>query len=137
MSAGYGHFLTSWGGTSLVKSLLKPVIVAATYGFGSQNIIDNNLVRTPCACNPLLQASPKGAEMSYFHCKTCAWEQHAPIMERTEPFPVVLFSHGIGGIRNSYSGICSEMASVVSTTTPYHQPHPHITALVLDSCRAE
>lgn len=41
------------------------------------------------------------------------WMQHAPIVERRDPFPVVIFSHGIGGTRNAYSGICSELGSAV------------------------
>lgn len=41
------------------------------------------------------------------------WVQHAPIVERQHPFPVVIFSHGIGGTRNAYSGICSELGSAV------------------------
>ncbi|CAL8469911.1 g9453 [Coccomyxa elongata] len=36
---------------------------------------------------------------------------HSPILERRDPFPVVIFSHGIGGTRNAYSGICSELGS--------------------------
>lgn len=42
---GYGQFLTSWGGTSLAKTLLKPVIVAVTYGLGNQSFIDNYMVQ--------------------------------------------------------------------------------------------
>jgi hypothetical protein len=40
--------------------------------------------------------------------------QHAPLADSSEKFPVVIFSHGIGGTRNSYSGMCSELGSAVT-----------------------
>ncbi len=46
---GYGQFLTAWGGTSLAKTLLKPVIVGVTWGLGRQSFIDCYLARLP-AC---------------------------------------------------------------------------------------
>ena len=39
--------------------------------------------------------------------------QGAPLVESSEEHPVVLFSHGIGGTRTSYSGICTELGSAV------------------------
>jgi hypothetical protein len=44
MHAGYGAFLTSWGGTSLLKRMLRPLIVGLSYGMGSQPVIDNYVV---------------------------------------------------------------------------------------------
>ncbi|CAK0779417.1 hypothetical protein CVIRNUC_004768 [Coccomyxa viridis] len=35
----------------------------------------------------------------------------APLVDGSEQHPVVLFSHGISGIRTSYSGICTELSS--------------------------
>lgn len=35
----------------------------------------------------------------------------APLAESKEPFPVVLFSHGLVGTRNTYSHLCSSLAS--------------------------
>ena len=46
--------------------------------------------------------------------------QHAPILEGQEPFPVVIFSHGIGGTRNAYSGICSDLTSAVRALLSAH-----------------
>ena len=39
--------------------------------------------------------------------------QGAPLVSGSEQHPVVLFSHGISGIRTSYSGICTELSSAV------------------------
>lgn len=39
--------------------------------------------------------------------------QGAPLVDGAEEHPVVLFSHGIGGTRTSYSGICTELGSAV------------------------
>ncbi len=39
--------------------------------------------------------------------------QGAPLVDSSEEHPVVLFSHGIGGTRTSYSGICTELGSAV------------------------
>lgn len=55
--------------------------------------------------------------------------QHAPILEGQDPFPVVVFSHGIGGTRNAYSGICSELGSAVSLSQSH--PFPVCTEVVL------
>lgn len=44
--------------------------------------------------------------------------QGAPLVDGSEQHPVVLFSHGISGIRTSYSGICTELSSAVG---------PHLT----------
>ena len=35
----------------------------------------------------------------------------APIMESNTVFPVVVFTHGLGGNRTTYSTICSDIAS--------------------------
>ena len=37
--------------------------------------------------------------------------QGAALAETGRPFPVVLFSHGLAGTRNTYSLFCSELAS--------------------------
>eukprot|EP00891_Asterochloris_glomerata_P008480 jgi/Astpho2/8480/fgenesh1_pg.00125_%23_4_t len=37
--------------------------------------------------------------------------KHLPVAEGTPPFPVVFFSHGIGGTRTTYSAICAELTS--------------------------
>lgn len=41
------------------------------------------------------------------------WHSPIAIATKTQPsqFPVVIFSHGLGGTRFSYSSICAEIAS--------------------------
>jgi predicted dienelactone hydrolase len=34
-----------------------------------------------------------------------------PAKEEQQPFPVIVFSHGLTGCRTSYSAICSELSS--------------------------
>ena len=48
----------------------------------------------------------------------CAHVQGAPLVDSSEQHPVVLFSHGIGGTRTSYSGICTELGSAVRILLP-------------------
>ena len=116
-AAGYGQFLTSWGGSSMLKSLLRPVIVGVTYGLGHQSFIDCYMVHTALV----------DPGMIFNHCykiliaTVLACMQHAPMAQHSEPFPVVLFSHGIGGVRNAYSGICCEMSSAVRLLLLIHR----------------
>lgn len=71
-----------------------------------------------CAYTALLSARRNAWDAAGLECwcgqlSTLFTVQHAPILERQEPFPVMIFSHGIGGTRNAYSGICSELGSAV------------------------
>ncbi len=34
-----------------------------------------------------------------------------PFTRTYAPFPVIIFSHGLGGMRSTYSGICCDLAS--------------------------
>ena len=56
--------------------------------------------------------------------KSYAWRlaflQGAPLVNGSEQHPVVLFSHGISGIRTSYSGICTELSSAVQPCSTHH-----------------
>ena len=45
---------------------------------------------------------------------TSIWAvENAPVlsMERQKEFPLVVFSHGLGGMRTTYSTICTDLAS--------------------------
>ncbi|BDA43924.1 Platelet-activating factor acetylhydrolase [Coccomyxa sp. Obi] len=59
----------------------------------------------------LLKPTIQGLSYSLGHQVLIDNFMHAPIAERRDTFPVVIFSHGIGGTRNAYSGICSELGS--------------------------
>ncbi|KAI9593520.1 platelet-activating factor acetylhydrolase, isoform II-domain-containing protein [Syncephalis fuscata] len=58
---------------------------------------------------PRLLSTPLAATMR------CIGGHHLPESTSTQPdagqFPVVMFSHGLGGCRTTYSGICGELAS--------------------------
>lgn len=57
---------------------------------------------------------------------TIAVMQHVPVAESNAAFPLVIFSHGIGGNRMAYSAIiCSLVRQVSVTFLPYtfHMHH--------------
>lgn len=61
-----------------------------------------------------LHLSAHGLHTTPSWCECCdACVQHLPVAEGTPPFPVVFFSHGIGGTRTTYSAICAELTSQV------------------------
>ena len=63
--------------------------------------------RSPSA----IQNAQEGTERRVQRALACL--QGAPLVSVAEQHPVVLFSHGISGIRTSYSGICTELSSAV------------------------
>ena len=92
---------------------------------------DNDMVMQP-HCE-----AQQGTELHVQRALACL--QGAPLINGSEQHPVVLFSHGISGIRTSYSGICTELSSAVQPCLTTHSErfcHPCKASACLSTHRA-
>ena len=71
-----------------------------------------------------------------FHCCLSVGEVYvpvlwqAPVIEGQGSFPVIIFTHGLGGNRTTYSTMCTDLASqgfIVAAIEHRYQTQPHCT----------
>ena len=80
------------------------------------------------ACTLHIGSSSKSACRSNIDLRVIM--QHLPIAESKAAFPLVIFSHGIGGNRMAYSAIICSLVRQVSTYT-----HRHTAAIICSLVR--
>lgn len=71
-------------------------------------VLEADLLGTYLQCSPVVNdPEQSGIEVNAYS----EGSTEGVIRGETPPFPVIVFSHGLGGMRTTYSGICCDLAS--------------------------